>query len=304
MDEVTVSIKGLVKKYGTLTAVDGIDLDVRRGEVFGLLGANGAGKTTTFECLEGVRKADCGNLCVAGCNPQTETQVLRRKLGVQLQSSSLPGSIRVGEAITLISAWQGTAVPADLVEKLGVKELLRKQYQQLSTGQKRRVHLLLALCGHPEVVVLDEPTAGLDVENRAQLHDEIRDIKAQGVTVLLATHDMAEAENLCDRIAILVRGNIAVCGTPEQITAAGSMQTRVLLRTTRGSLLPDANMHHAVFKGAKEGYLEWSCHSAADAVIEILEQVRDAGYTVEDLRVERPSLEERFLELTREGKIK
>ena len=303
-NETVVAAKGLVKRYGFVTAVDGIDLDVRRGEVFGLLGANGAGKTTTFECLEGLRKFDGGNLRVAGCNPQTETRALRRKLGVQLQSSSLPGSIRVDEAIALVSAWQDATVSAELIGKLGVKELLRKQYRQLSTGQKRRVHLVLALCGHPEVVILDEPTAGLDVENRAQLHDEIRSIKAQGVTVLLATHDMAEAETLCDRIAILVHGKIAACGTPEQITATGSLQTRVRLRTARGSLLPGADTNLAVFKGTKDGYLEWSCQSTADAVIEILGQVRDAGDTVEDLRVERPSLEERFLELIREGELK
>lgn len=304
MDETVVAIKGFFKKYGSITAVDNIELDVRCGEVFGLLGANGAGKTTTFECLEGLRKADGGNLRVAGCNPQTETRALRRKLGVQLQSSSLPGSIRVDEAIALVSAWQEATVPAELIGKLGIKDLLKKQYRQLSTGQKRRVHLVLALCGNPEVVVLDEPTAGLDVESRVQLHDVIRGIKAQGVTVLLATHDMAEAETLCDRIAILVRGKIVACGTPEQITATGSIQTRVRLRTAHGSLLPGADTHLAAFKGEKDGYLEWSCQSTADAVIEILGHVRDAGDTVEDLRVERPSLEERFLELIREGEIK
>ena len=304
MGETVVSVRGFVKKYGAFTAVNGIDLDVRRGEVFGLLGANGAGKTTTFECLEGLRKSDGGNLRVAGCNPQTETRALRKKLGVQLQSSSLPGSIRVDEAISLVSAWQDATVSAELIGKLGIKELLKKQYRQLSTGQKRRVHLVLALCGRPEVVILDEPTAGLDVENRAQLHQEVRSIKAQGVTVLLATHDMAEAETLCDRIAILVRGKIAACGTPEQITATGNLQTRVRLRTTGGSLLPGTDTHFATFKGEKDGYLEWNCQSTADAVIEILGQVRDAGDTVEDLRVERPSLEERFLELIREGEIK
>ncbi len=304
MNKAAVSINGLIKQYGSFTAVDGIDLEVRYGEVFGLLGANGAGKTTTFECLEGLRAVNSGKLRIAGCDPQTEMRALRKKLGVQLQSSSLPDSIRVSEAISLVCAWQGVPVPDDLIKKFELKELLKKEYRQLSTGQKRRVHLVLALCNRPEVLVLDEPTAGLDVQSRAQLHDEIRAIKAQGVTVLLATHDMAEAEALCDRIAILVRGKIVVCGTPEQITVAGGQDTRVRLRTARGSLLPGGDVGTAVFVGEKDNYLEWSCRAAADAVIEILGRVRDAEDTVEDLRVERPSLEERFLELAKEGESK
>ncbi len=303
-DEAAVSIRGFVKRYGSFVAINGIDLDVQRGEVFGLLGANGAGKTTTFECLEGLRSVSSGELRIAGCNPQTERRTLRKKLGVQLQSSSLPDNIRVSEAIDLVCSWHALPVPDELIEKFEMKELLKKQYHQLSTGQKRRVNLVLALCNRPEVLVLDEPTAGLDVQSRAQLHDEIRAIRAQGVTVLLATHDMAEAETLCDRIAILVGGKIAVCGTPEEITAAGRQNTLVRLRTSHGSLLPGGNVGTAVFVGEKDGYLEWECRSAADAVIEILGHVRDAGDTVEDLRVERPSLEERFLEVVKEGELK
>lgn len=304
MNETAVSIRGFVKRYGSFVAINGINLDVQCGEVFGLLGANGAGKTTTFECLEGLRSVNSGELRIAGCNPQTERRAIRKKLGVQLQSSSLPDNIRVSEAIDLVCSWQGLPVPDELIEKFEMKELLKKQYHRLSTGQKRRVHLVLALCNRPEVLVLDEPTAGLDVQSRAQLHDEIRAIRAQGVTVLLATHDMAEAETLCDRIAILVRGKIAVCGTPEEITATGRQDTHVRLRTSHGSLLPGGNVGTAVFVGEKDGYLEWECRSAADAVIEILGYVRDAGDTVEDLRVERPSLEERFLEVVKEGESK
>lgn len=297
MTESTILVKGLVKRYGSFTAVNGINFEVERGEVFGLLGANGAGKTTTFECLEGMRKSSGGTLRVADCDPQTDERKLRHKLGVQLQSSSLPDSIRVDEAISLTCAWQGVSVPSDLIQKFGIDELLKKQYRQLSTGQKRRIHLVLALLNRPEVLVLDEPTAGLDVQSRAQLHDEIRTIQSQGITVLLATHDMAEAAVLCDRIAILLNGKIAVCGTPEQITAAGSKDTRVRLRTLHGSLLPGGDLGGAVFVNEKDGYLEWKCRDVAPSVIEILKQVEDAEDTVEDLRVERPSLEERFLEL-------
>lgn len=297
MSEFSVEVKGLIKKYGSFTAVNGIDLEVNRGEIFGLLGANGAGKTTTFECLEGLRRKSGGTLRVAGCDPKSDERRLRHKLGVQLQSSSLPDSIRVDEAIALICAWQKVPVPSELIEKFRINDLLKKQYHQLSTGQKRKVHLVLALLNHPEVVVLDEPTAGLDVQSRAELHEEIRAVKAQGVTVLLATHDMAEAEVLCDRIAILVHGKIAVVGTPEQITAAGNRETKIRLRTAHGSLLPGSDVRTAKFVEEKDGTIEWRSQNVASFLIEILQMVETRGDTVEDLRVERPSLEERFLEL-------
>ena len=297
MSEIAVSVKGLVKRYGSLTALNGIDLEVRSGEVFALLGANGAGKTTTFECLEGLRRFESGEIRVAGCDPKKDAGALRKRLGVQLQSSSLPACIRTDEAIALVCAWRGVPFPEETARTFHVKELFKKQYRQLSTGQKRRVHLVLALCNHPLVLVLDEPTAGLDVQSRSELHEQIRAVKAQGVTVLLATHDMAEAEALCDRIAILVHGKIAVCGTPEEITASGNRNTRVRLRTANGALLPGCEIVGAEFVQEKDGYLEWNCPDAAGAVIDILNRVRKLNDTVEDLRVERPSLEERFLEL-------
>lgn len=298
MNETSVAVKRLVKKYGSFCAVNGIDLDIRRGEIFGLLGANGAGKTTTLECIEGLRRKSGGTLSIAGCDPQSDEKKLRRKLGVQLQSSSLPDSIRVDEAVELTCAWQKVPVPSELMAKLQVDGLLKKTYHALSTGQKRRVHLVLALLNRPEVLILDEPTAGLDVQSRAELHDEIRSVKQQGVTILLATHDMAEAEELCDRIAILARGKIAVVGTPEQITAAGSRETRIRLRTAHSSLHPLDRVADAEFVGEKDGMLEWKSRNAASSLTDILRFINQTADTVEDLRVERPSLEERFLELT------
>ena len=299
--EPIVSISALTKRYGTVVAVDGLDLEVRRGEVFGLLGPNGAGKTTTLECLEGLRTPDSGTVLVAGLDPRRDERELRRHVGVQLQSTSLPDSIRVGEAIRLVSAWHRMPTRAGLVERFHVGGLMRREYRQLSGGQKRLVHLVLALVGDPELLVLDEPTAGLDVQGRARLHDEIRSISEQGVTVLLATHDMAEAEQLCDRIAIIVHGRVVVCGSPEEVTAAGHSDTRILLRTAHGSLLPGWDVGAAHFVRAENGYLEWTSRDVAEAVTEILARVQRAGDTVDDLRVARPSLEQRFLEVVTEA---
>ncbi len=296
-----VLVKGLVKKYGNLTAVNEISFAVQKGEVFGLLGPNGAGKTTTLECLEAIRKPDNGQMRIAGYDPHTDVRDIRKKLGVQLQSSSLPDSMRTDEAMALVCAWHGRGMRLDLLIRFGLEASLKKQYHTLSTGQRRRLHLALALAHDPEVIILDEPTAGLDVQGRAQLHDAIRELKTSGVTVLLATHDMAEAEALCDRLAILIQGKIAVIGTPAQVTATGSSDTRILIRTLNGILLPGYDIGSARFIRESEGYGEWVSSDAAASLTEILRKVQLAGDVVEDLRVQRPSLEERFLELIKGG---
>jgi ABC-2 type transport system ATP-binding protein len=297
MNSAVVSVQDLVKTYGSFTAVNKISFTVGAGEVFGLLGPNGAGKTTTLECLEGIRKVNSGRINVAGVNPQTEEHSLRSRLGVQLQSSSLPDSIEVFEALSLFCSWHGVPLRSDLAESFGITNLFHKQYKQLSAGQKRRLELVIALVNDPQVLVLDEPTAGLDVQSRAQLHEEIRALKQKGITILLATHDMAEAEAICDRIAIIIQGKLAVCGTPQVVTAAGNKETKILLHTAHGLLLPGEDIGEARFVGAKEGYLEWRCRDVAASVSQILSKVQSTGDSVEDLRVERPTLEERFLEL-------
>lgn len=301
MTEMVVSVRGLVKHYGTFTALNGIDFQIGSGEVFGLVGANGAGKTTTLECLEGLRQPSAGAIRVAGCNPQTDGRMLRRRLGVQLQSASLPGCMRVDEAIALMRAYQHAGSCSDLVERFEAEALLKKQYRQLSTGQKRRVHLILALIGRPRVLVLDEPTAGLDVQSRAHLHEAVREMKKGGMTILMASHDMAEVEELCDRLAILRNGRIVASGTPEEITARGNEETLIRLRTSGESLHAGDAVAAATLTGSHDGYLEWRSRNAAASVIELLSRVEAAGDVVEDLRVERPSLEQRFLELVEGG---
>lgn len=301
MDESVVSVQGLIKRYGTISVVDNISFEVNKSEIFGLLGPNGAGKTTTLECLEGICKSDEGTLRVNGCNPQLDRHKLHQTLGVQLQSSSLPDGIRPGEAMSLICSWHGLLPRFDLLRRFDIEYQNKKQYSEMSTGQKRRLHLALALSCDPAVIILDEPTAGLDVQARADLHDAIRELKATGVTTLLATHDMAEAESLCDRIAIIIHGHIATIGTPAQITSAGHAETRITLRTKINCLLPGRDIGDAHFIKQTGDYGIWLCRDTATAVMELLKEVQHFGDSVEDLRVERPSLEERFLELIEVG---
>lgn len=238
-----------------------------------------------------------GSITIAGRNPQIAGSRLHDILGVQLQASSLPDSITVRESLDLFCSWHNVSLSQDLVQLFEMAGLFTKKYKQLSTGQKRRLHLALALVNHPQVVILDEPTAGLDVQSRTSLHEEIRNLKSQGLTIILATHDMAEAEALCDRTAIMIQGKLVVCGTPQEVTAAGNKETRILLHTQHSCMLPGNTVGGARFVESRDGYLEWLSKDIAADVSQILMKVQQCGDVVNDLRVERPSLEERFLEL-------
>lgn len=297
MGESIVIVKDLVKRYGKTTAVDNVSFEVRKGEVFGLLGPNGAGKTSTLECIEGMRAFDEGSISVAGIDVKKDEKGVRKLLGVQLQTSSLPGDIRAAEAMALICGWHGLPVRLDILSRLGIDKEPKKQYSQMSTGQKRRLHLALALAADPSVVILDEPTAGLDVEGRAQLHGMIRNLKSEGMTFLLATHDMAEAETLCDRIAIILKGRMATIGTPTEVTAAGNQETKIQIQTVKGSILNENAAGFARYMGESEGYGVWITGQISKAVSALLQKIEENGDAVIDMRVERPSLEERFLEI-------
>jgi ABC-2 type transport system ATP-binding protein len=302
MNDTMITVENFRKAYGDFTAVDGISFAVQRGEVFGLLGPNGAGKTTTLECLEGLRQPDGGRLLVAGVDPSRDGRRLRGKIGVQLQSSGLPDSISAADAMKFFCAYHGIAPRNDLIDRLGLAEKRNTAYADLSTGQKRRLALALAVAHQPEVVFLDEPTAGLDVGSRVELHSLLRELQAQGTTCLLATHDMAEAEALSDRVAILLHGQIAATGTPLEITATGSGLTKVSVRTERGSLeqangsIPGVQQH-----ALKEDYAVYFSSDVGPTVSALIGFVDSHGDALIDLRVERPSLEDRFLEITNGG---
>jgi ABC-2 type transport system ATP-binding protein len=291
MNEMMISVEGFRKTYDKLVAVDGISFEVKRGEIFGLLGPNGAGKTSTLECLEGLRSPDGGELRVAGIDPTRQFRQLRDVMGVQLQSSALPENIHVDEVMNLFCAYHHTPPRQDLLERLDLADKRSAQYHQLSGGQQRRLSLALAVAHQPQVLFLDEPTSGM------------RQLQADGTTIILATHDMAEAEAMADHIAILLRGRIAALGTPLEITASGAGLSKISVRTEGDCLVKDeTNFPGVEQRQVKEEYVVYFSSKVGASVSAIIAYLEGHGDPLIDLRIERPSLEDRFLEITEDKK--
>lgn len=302
MTEPIIEVRDFTKTYGDFTAVDEISFAVNRSEIFGLLGPNGAGKTSTLESLEGLREPNGGELHISGVNPTREPRKLRNIIGVQLQTSGLPESITVNEAMEFFCAYHGVPANYELMDRLGLAEKRKAQYRQLSTGQQRRLALALAIAHEPSVLFMDEPTAGLDVATRVELHNIMREQRAKGTTIVMATHDMAEAEELADRIAILLNGRIAATGTPMEITATGAGLTKVSVKTQDFSLFDDgADFPAVTSSSSKETYRIFFTTDIGPTVAAIIEYAESMKDPLIDLRVERPSLEDRFLEITTDG---
>lgn len=299
-----VTIECLHKRYGDTVAVLDVGFEVRVGEVFGVLGPNGAGKTTTLECLEGLRDPDGGRLEVLGVDVAAEPAAARRLLGVQLQVAGLPPTMRVDEAMRFFCAYRGVLARRDLLERFGLTDKLQAPSASLSGGQQRRLALALALIHDPPVLVLDEPTSGLDVPARVELHDVMRELRSAGTTILLATHDMAEAEALCDRVAIVLRGQTIAVASPDELTASGTGLSTVSVRTRDEALTRCASPLPGVRQEISDGeYSRWLSEDPAATVTAALDALQRAGDELVDLRVERPSLEERFIELTRHEQV-
>ena len=302
MKDPVIRVRDFRKTYGDFVAVDGISFDVQQGEIFGLLGPNGAGKTSTLESLEGLRAPDGGSLLVMGIDPARQPRELRNVIGVQLQTSGLPDSILVDEAMKFFCAYHGVAPRYDLLDRLGLAEKRSAQYYQLSAGLQRRLSLALAVAHNPLVLFLDEPTAGLDVPSRVELHNLMRELQAAGTTIILATHDMAEAEEMSDRVAILLRGKIAATGTPLELTATGAALTKVSVRTEGSSLFDHGVTFPAVSQRVfKDEYAIYFSTDIGPTVAAIIAHIKSQEDTLIDLRVERPSLEDRFLEIATTG---
>jgi ABC-2 type transport system ATP-binding protein len=216
-----VRCQGLVKRYGDVVAVAGLDLEVRRGECFGMLGPNGAGKTTTVEIFEGLRQSDEGDVEVLGDRWRGAGLALRSRLGIQLQETKFPDKLRVSEVVTLFRSFYSRGLdPGHVLALVGLEEKAGAQVRTLSGGQKQRLSLGCALVGDPELLFLDEPTTGLDPQSRRQTWDIVESFKARGRTALLTTHYMDEAARLCDRVAVVDHGKVIALGTPRELIAS------------------------------------------------------------------------------------
>ena len=268
MDNARLAIRDLVKTYGAVRAVDAVSLEVAAGEVFGLLGPNGAGKTSLVECALGLREPDSGSILISGIDARADPVSAKRQIGAVLQSTALQDAMTPREAIELFAAFYDKPLsPQELLERFGLREKAEARFETLSGGERQRLALALAFVNDPAILFLDEPTAGLDPQVRRELHNAIRRIRAEGRSVLLTTHYIEEAHALCDRVAILHRGHIVACGTPEELIARSASQPRLIVRTARTldlSALEQLPGVTAVAQGGEAVSLQNAGHRAGD----------------------------------------
>jgi ABC-2 type transport system ATP-binding protein len=298
--EPVIRVRGLIKRYGDIRAVDGIDFEVASGEVFGLLGPNGAGKTTTVEILEGLRTPDGGQAFVLGVDVAKGADSLKPRIGVSLQTAALYPKLTVVELIDLFRSFYARSRPTDeLIEALELGERRNAQTRELSGGQRQRLAVALALVNDPELIFLDEPTTGLDPAARRSLWDLVRGLKAAGRSILLTTHYMEEAEILCDRLAIMDHGHILEMGTVDELISKRFKERAV--RFDRIDGLGDAELSAlpAVSSVKHDGDAVLLYTSDVAATIGALLELTEArSVEPHDLGVRRATLEDVFLDLT------
>ncbi len=296
-----VRLRGLSKRYGPTVAVSDLDLDVHSAEVFALLGPNGAGKTTTVEMCEGFVRPDAGSIEVLGLNPVTDNAQLRPRIGVMLQGGGGYPAARAGEMLNLVAAYSANPLdPAWLLDTLGLTDAARTTYRRLSGGQQQRLSLACAIVGRPELVFLDEPTAGMDAHARLVVWELIDGLRRDGVTVVLTTHQLKEAEELADRIMIIDRGSAVASGTPAELMRDGAEDQlrfsapRRLDLSLLISALPEG------YRASERVPGEYLVEGKIDP--QVLSTVTSwcarLNILTTDLRVEQRSLEDVFLDLT------
>ncbi|MES2697389.1 MAG: ABC transporter ATP-binding protein [Verrucomicrobiota bacterium] len=305
-----VIIRNLQKRYGNVAAVRSVSFSIKPGEIFGLLGPNGAGKTTTVECLTGLREPDAGELEVCGIDARRQPREVKQRIGVALQSTSLQDNITPREALQLFGAfYRQRAKPEALLERFSLTEKADARFVTLSGGQRQRLALALAFVNNPELVVLDEPTTGLDPQVRRELHADIARIKQSGCTVLLTTHYLEEAERLCDRIAIIHGGEIVAVGTPRELIAKSTgVQTvrvvtaRALALETLAKIPSVEDAHHETGPADRSSVLTFKTKRATDAVGALTHLLAEEGIELLELQVKKSTLEDVFIGLTQEEK--
>lgn len=301
MKENIVEINGLKKKYNNFTAVNNISFSIKKGEILALLGPNGAGKTTTLECLEGILEPTEGEILVNELNIKTKQSKIRKVMGVQLQSSSLPSTMTVEECISLFCSYYNINPQQDLLKRFQLEHLKKKCYGQLSVGQQRRLVLAIAIAHKPKILILDEPTAGLDVVSRIELHKIIQELRDDDTSILLASHDMAEVEKLADKVVVLLNGEIVKEGSPEEISQSMSKLTKISIKTEE----PIDNYEEISESIEKikenDNYYEFYAQDINEMLYKLVNNVNKNNNKIIDLKVERPNLEETFIKLTKIG---
>ncbi len=300
MSEAAVQVENLIKRYGEVEALRGVSFEVHVGEVFGLLGPNGAGKTTTVEILEGLRTADSGRVKVSGLDPQTAGARFKQEIGAVLQSTALPEKLRVSEALRLFSSFYDRRRDTnELLRRFGLEDKRNAFYMHLSGGQKQRLALALALVNEPNVVILDEPTAGLDPQVRREIYDIIEELRQEKKTILLTTHYIEEAERLCDRVAIIDSGRVIAQGTPRELKQRAAGTTRIEVRLAR----PESDGVLRQLEGVADcreldGSYVLHSTSAPQTIVALVKHLEACGNELASLEMSAPTLEDVFLELT------
>ncbi len=290
-----ISVRGLKKNYGANAALRGVDLEIRRGEIFALLGPNGAGKTTLVEILEGFRHRDAGDVSVLGIDPDRQSMALKVQIGIVLQSTGVDRYLNVAETISMYSSYYPHPRPVDeILGLVGLEAKRDERVLRLSGGQQRRLDVAIALAGDPDLLFLDEPTTGFDPSARREVWEVIKNLKTLGKTVLLTTHFMDEAQYLADRLAIIADGAIVAEGEPE--TLAGRDKMRAAVRFTLPAGIAPPEHFHAHTTSANT--FEIRTVEVTTILFELTSWARSVSLELEDLRIDRPTLEDVYLELT------
>ena len=307
-EAVIVEAQNLIKRYGRVTAVDGVSFTIRRGEIFGLLGPNGAGKSTTLDILEGIRSADGGAVLIDGLDVRRNRRAIQARIGVQLQATSLFEYLQVRETIALFGSFYPKAVaPETLLRVVALEEKAHAYPQDLSGGQRQRLALALALVNDPTLVFLDEPTSGLDPQSRRLLWEQVQRLRERGKTVVLTTHFMDEAQILCDRIAIMDHGRIIAQDTPaaliETLGASAAIECALIPGATGASISADdlRGLLGATEARLREDNALIYTDQLEATLVALLRLAGERGTQIERLQTHAPTLEDVFLNLTGRG---
>jgi len=296
-----IRVSDLHKSYGNIRAVDGISFEVKEEEIFGLLGPNGAGKTTTIEIMEGYRKSDSGGISVLGFDPIKDGYELKERIGIMLQSTTLYPDLKVGETLKLFAGYYRRHVDTNfLLETIGLKDKKNAYVKELSGGQKRKLAFILSLINDPKLMFLDEPTEGLDPQTRRVVWEIIRKAPEDGKTVFVTTHYIEEAQNLCDRVAIIDHGKIIALDTPKRLMADLEVEQKIEFVTDSAIGVDQLRKIKGVSKAAqiKEGEFVIYTKKTQTTLKKLMVLAEKEGYEFRGLRVVGSTLEDVFIKLT------